>query len=59
MAMVEDAQVRNYRPTFVIDQHGIMRYSDTPLLAGLPDRDLTSAVALNAAVEPSLISSSN
>jgi predicted transglutaminase-like cysteine proteinase len=60
MAMVEDAQVRNYRPTFVIDQHGIMRYSDTPLLAGLPDRDLTRAVALNAAVhQPSLISSSN
>ena len=24
MAMVEDADVRNYRPTFVIDQHGVM-----------------------------------
>jgi len=59
MAMVEDAQVRNYRPTFVIDQHGIMRYSDTPLLARLPDRDLTPSVALNATVQPSLISSSN
>jgi hypothetical protein len=59
MAMVEDAQVRNYRPTFVIDQHGIMRYSDSPLLARLPDRDLTPSVALNATVQPSLISSSN
>jgi predicted transglutaminase-like cysteine proteinase len=36
MAMVEDAQLRNYRPTFVIDQTGIMQYDDTPLLASLP-----------------------
>ena len=27
MAMVEDADVRNYRPTFVMDQHGVMRYA--------------------------------
>jgi predicted transglutaminase-like cysteine proteinase len=33
MAMVEDSHVRNYRPTFVIDQHGVMRYADAPLLA--------------------------
>ena len=33
MAMVEDSDVRNYRPTFVIDQHGVMRYADAPLLA--------------------------
>jgi predicted transglutaminase-like cysteine proteinase len=33
MAMVEDADVRNYRPTFVIDQSAVMRYADTPLLA--------------------------
>jgi predicted transglutaminase-like cysteine proteinase len=33
MMMVEDAYVRNYRPTFVIDQHRVMRYVDTPLLA--------------------------
>jgi predicted transglutaminase-like cysteine proteinase len=32
MAMVEDSDVRNYRPTFVIDQSGVMRYADTPLL---------------------------
>jgi hypothetical protein len=36
-----------------------MRYSDTPLLASLPDHDLTPAVALNATLQPSLISSSN
>ena len=33
MAMVEDADVRNFRPTFVIGQHGVMRYADAPLLA--------------------------
>ena len=33
MAMVEDADVRNFRPTFVIGHHGVMRYDDTPLLS--------------------------
>lgn len=33
MAMIEDANVRNYRPTFVIDQRQVMRYVDTPPLA--------------------------
>src|SRR5882724_17758 len=33
MMMVEDTYIRNYRPTFVIDQHQVMRYADTPLLA--------------------------
>lgn len=28
MAMVEDSNVRNHRPTFVIDQHDVMRYGD-------------------------------
>jgi predicted transglutaminase-like cysteine proteinase len=36
MAMVEDARLGNYRPTFVIGQTGIMQYVDAPLLAGLP-----------------------
>jgi hypothetical protein len=31
--MVEDTDVRNFRPTFVIGQHGVMRYADGPLLA--------------------------
>lgn len=59
MAMVEDAYVRNYRPLFVIDQHGVMQYVDEPLLAVVPDRDLAPSVAQNLAVEPGLISSSN
>src|SRR5580693_6714641 len=32
MAMVEDADVRNYRPLFVIDQNSVMQYVDAPLL---------------------------
>jgi len=28
MAMVEDIHVRNYQPTFLIDQHAVMRYAD-------------------------------
>jgi hypothetical protein len=33
MAMVEDADVRNFQPTFVIGELGVMRYADAPLLA--------------------------
>jgi predicted transglutaminase-like cysteine proteinase len=41
MAMIEDADVRNYRPLFVIDQSDVWRYDETPLLANLTERDLT------------------
>jgi predicted transglutaminase-like cysteine proteinase len=57
MAMVEDANVRNYRPLFVIDQSGLMRYVDTPLLASAPSRDPAPSAALNSAIEPGLIAS--
>jgi len=57
MAMVEDAYVRNYRPTFVIDQYGVMQYVDASLLAASPGREPSAALKL--AVEPGLISSSN
>jgi predicted transglutaminase-like cysteine proteinase len=33
MAMIEDSNFRNYQPTFVIDQSGVMRYVDTALVA--------------------------
>ena len=32
MAMVEDSDIRNYRPTHVIDQHSVMRYTDAPVV---------------------------
>src|ERR1700730_18550202 len=59
MAMVEDGDVRNYRPLFVIDQSGVMRYVDTPLLAGMPGRDPAPSAALSSAVQPGLISFAN
>ena len=59
MAMVEDAHVRNYRPTFVIDQHGVMQYVEPPLLAGVAERELAPSMALNVAAQPGLISTSN
>jgi predicted transglutaminase-like cysteine proteinase len=59
MAMVEDTDVRNYRPLFVIDQHGVMKYIDTPLLASAPNRDPAPSLALNLATQSDLISSSN
>jgi hypothetical protein len=59
MAMIEDAHVRNYRPTFVIDQHGVMQYVDTPLLASAAEPDLAPSAASNVAARPGLISSSN
>jgi hypothetical protein len=56
MAMIEDGYVRNLRPLFVIDQHGVMQYIDTPLLAGLPGRDPLPSVAMRLAAQPGLIS---
>jgi predicted transglutaminase-like cysteine proteinase len=59
MAMIEDAYVRNFRPLFVIDQHGVMQYAAAPLLARLPDRDLALPAVPNLAAQPGLILSSN
>ena len=35
MAMIEDADIRDYRPTFVMDRDGIRRYAPTPLLLAI------------------------
>jgi predicted transglutaminase-like cysteine proteinase len=51
--MVEDINLRNYRPLFVLDDAGVMRYSDMPLLASIPARVPAPTTALNA--EPGLI----
>jgi predicted transglutaminase-like cysteine proteinase len=56
MAMVEDSDVRNYRPTFVIDQGGVKRYVDTPLLAGASRRNQAAPVVLSALAAPGLVS---
>ena len=59
MAMIEDTDERNTRPLFVIDQHGIMQYVDTPLLANLQDQDRTPLMALIFTARPSPISTVN
>ena len=33
MAMIEDTDIRSFRPTFVIDQNGVNRYGDARLVA--------------------------
>ncbi len=48
MAMVEDSDVRNIRPLFVIDDNDVMKYVDT-----------APAMVLNYAPQSGLISSSN
>jgi predicted transglutaminase-like cysteine proteinase len=43
MTMVEDSDLRDYRALFVIDDSGVMRYSDTPTLASLPEAATVTA----------------
>jgi predicted transglutaminase-like cysteine proteinase len=52
MAMVEDAHVRNYRPTFVIDRDGVKRYQETPMPV-LENRDLISDATSRSGFETS------
>jgi predicted transglutaminase-like cysteine proteinase len=51
MAMADDMAFRNYRPLFVIDQSGVMKYSDAPLLASGGDRDIAPATASSSAAQ--------
>jgi predicted transglutaminase-like cysteine proteinase len=55
--MVEDMALRNYRPLFVIDDSGVMKYSDMPQVASNPEHAPAPAATLNA--EPGLIAASN
>ncbi len=48
MAMIEDSQIRNYRPLFVIDQPTVMAYVQPPLLAGGPPTASAPAATLRA-----------
>jgi len=53
MALVEDVNVRTYRPLFVFDRSAIMAYAETPLLATGPDHE-----AAPPAPRPGLIAAS-
>lgn len=55
MMMVEDTNVRNYRPTFVIDQQEVMRYSNAPLLANATAPVPVVPVAASSLVRPGQI----
>jgi predicted transglutaminase-like cysteine proteinase len=59
MAMVEDGSARNYRPLFVIDQNGVMKYSDAPLLAYLPDHTVVPSAGFNPTGLRGTIAASN
>ena len=59
MAMVEDADVRNHRPLFVIDDRGVMRYDDMPPPASRPRQDSAPVTAVNFAAPTRLASPSN
>jgi predicted transglutaminase-like cysteine proteinase len=57
-AMIEDTALRGYRPLFVIDDTGVMKFTDGPVLASMPNMaPSTSAIMLNA--EPGLIAAFN
>ena len=59
MAMVEDADVRNYRPLFVIDDHGVMRYEDPAPAAAVSRPDSAQAMAGNLVTATGMSSNSN
>jgi predicted transglutaminase-like cysteine proteinase len=49
MAMVEDADLRNYRPLFVIDDHGVMKYDALPPPASASRQDSAPIMAVKYA----------
>jgi predicted transglutaminase-like cysteine proteinase len=59
MAMIEDADLRNLRPLFVINDHDVMRYDDPLPLTGLADKGTAQAVAVNFDIPANPASPSN
>lgn len=47
MAMIEDVDVRNHRPLFVIGDDGVMRYDSQPSLVSAARQDVAPATAIN------------
>ncbi len=54
MAMIEDIDVRNHLPLFVIDDGGVMRYDPAAPLARSTDQDAAPAIAVNFATSAGL-----
>ena len=57
MTMVEDGNARAYRPRFVIDESGVLEYSDTPLSVSAPERNNGRPVVAIAAQPGSMTAS--
>ena len=55
--MVEDVDARTYRPRFVIDESGVMEYSNTPLPVSAPERNKKGPVVTIAARPGSMTAS--
>jgi predicted transglutaminase-like cysteine proteinase len=55
MAMVEDSDIRNYQPTYVLDQHSVMRYTHAPVLTAASRGDSGAPVTLSSLAAPGLI----
>jgi hypothetical protein len=49
MVMVEDINAHTYRPRFVIDESGVMEYSNTPPAVSAPERNKKGPVVAIAA----------
>jgi hypothetical protein len=57
-AMIEDSYLRNYRPLFVIDDTGVNKFTDAPVLASMPEpAPVTPASTLN--MQSGLIAAAN
>ncbi len=59
MAMIEDIDVRNHRPLFVIDDRGVMRYDEPARPASVAHQESAPAMAGSLVVPIRLTSSSN
>ena len=54
MAMVEDSDLRNYRPTFLINQSSVMRYMEARVVADTAPYNPPTSNVVNAPEHPSL-----
>ena len=57
MAMIEDADVRNFRPTFVIGEHGVMRYEDSSPIVSASERQASASLATSSLSAPADLTS--
>lgn len=59
MMMIEDTDIRNHQPLFVIDDSGVMRYETQPALANTTSGVPAPAIAVNSIVPIGVASKSN